>query len=110
MSDCIRRQKELNKGVEQYRCINKDAEHYTQLVVLSDCEACPVRRICRPKTKLCNFSGVKTGPIVIHKPTWKDHAKRLWNKFRRKPEEQGCGCGNLTTPSLTISNPLTPTR
>lgn len=49
MYDCNKRQREVNKGVTQLRCVNPPAEAYKQIVSLDQCHACPMRSFIKPK-------------------------------------------------------------
>jgi len=49
MINCNKRQKEVHKEIEQYRCIEKKASTYLQVVDVPTCEACPVLLAKTPK-------------------------------------------------------------
>lgn len=47
--ECIKRQNENYKGTPQTRCINPNADTFKELVVLQQCEACPVKVLLKNK-------------------------------------------------------------
>ena len=56
MVDCSKRQKENYKGKRQFRCINKSAELYREIVVQDQCEVCPVRMARKKKAVPCEVA------------------------------------------------------
>lgn len=68
MVECIKRQEEKRKGELHYRCLNPEAEQFRELVVLQECEGCPVRKF-RPTAPPCQEQkkpGELSLPIIDH--------------------------------------------
>lgn len=59
MPECSKRQREVNLGVEQHRCINREAETFRELVVIEQCDVCPVKKLL-PQKKPCNVQPCKS--------------------------------------------------
>lgn len=53
MPDCSKRQVEVYKGTSQFRCINSQAEQYREVVSVSACSACPVRKLLKHPKESC---------------------------------------------------------
>jgi len=71
--DCIKKQVEMRKGVEQHRCLHKDADTYRELVTENVCAACPLR-VARPTS----------GPIepIVQAPQYRPpKVTQLWLEY-----------------------------
>jgi hypothetical protein len=63
MVDCNKQQKEIYKGTQQMRCIHPEADTYKEIVVMAQCEACPLASLVKSKC-----SEKKQPPIVKKEP------------------------------------------
>lgn len=55
MVDCSKRQREIYKGTEQHRCINREAELHLEIVQPDQCAECPVRVLMKQKPIPCEI-------------------------------------------------------
>ena len=72
MVDCNKQQKEVYKGTQQIRCIHPDAVTHKEIVVMPQCEACPLKSLIVKKG--CER---KQAPTTKKKETQKSQLPQL---------------------------------
>lgn len=65
--DCLKRQREIFKGEEKHRCIDRESEHFRQFVEPDACHDCPVRKFAK-KTVPCDKKPELAQPPVKQQP------------------------------------------
>jgi len=110
MVDCRKRQKEIYKGTEQNRCINKEAELHLEIVSDEQCAACPVRVMMDQAKVACQAKEMlqrerdkreaKANQLLVINPQDGDYAHCPF-RYEHKSRNQYCSITGLeVTPEI----------
>jgi hypothetical protein len=104
MVDCRKRQKEIYKGTEQNRCINKEAELHLEIVDMDQCAACPVRVLMQQGAKPCEANRLiaqeqkireqKANQLLVINPQDGDYPQCPF-RYEHKSNNQYCSITGL---------------
>lgn len=93
MVDCRKQQKEVYKGTQQIRCIHPEADTYKEIVVMEQCNACPLAELVkrskcaekkapRPKKKEPQQSQIQQLPVLESQPGYPDYCPFRFNRAK----------------------------